>query len=326
MDKVKLGSQGLIVSKLGLGCMGMSDFYKGGSEEESIQTIEKALELGINFFDTADMYGPFKNEILVGKALKKYRDKVVIATKFGNERSADGSFIRINGTPDYVKSACEGSLKRLGVDCIDLYYIHRVDNTVNIEDTVSAMADLVKEGKIKYIGISEASSETIRKANLVHPITAVQSEYSLWSRDPEDNVLSTAKELGIGFVAYSPLGRGFLTGKIKSIEDLEDGDTRKYSPRFQGENFNKNLELVHKVENLASRLNVLPSQVALAWVLAQGDNIIPIPGTKHVKYLEENVEALKLQLSSEDLNFLNEVFTKDSVKGDRYSDMSTVNR
>lgn len=326
MNKVKLGSQGLNVSRIGLGCMGMSDFYKGGSEKESLDTIDRAIDLGINFFDTADMYGPFKNEILVGKALQKYRDRVVIATKFGNERAEDGSFIRINGSPDYVRSACENSLQRLNIDYIDLYYIHRVDTTVPIEETVMAMSDLVKEGKVKYIGISEASSETIKKAHSVHPLTAVQSEYSLWSRDPEENIFDTIRELGIGFVAYSPLGRGFLTGKIKNIDDLEDGDFRKYNPRFQGDNFQENLLLVSKVEDLAERLGATPSQIALAWVLHQGDDIVPIPGTKHIKYLEENVNALNVNLSHEDLEFLNKVFEKDNVKGNRYPDMSTVNR
>jgi aryl-alcohol dehydrogenase-like predicted oxidoreductase len=326
MNKVKLGSQGLNVSRIGLGCMGMSDFYKGGSEKESLDTIDRAIDLGINFFDTADMYGPFKNEILVGKALQKYRDRVVIATKFGNERAEDGSFIRINGSPDYVRSACENSLQRLNIDYIDLYYIHRVDTTVPIEETVMAMSDLVKEGKVKYIGISEASSETIKKAHSVHPLTAVQSEYSLWSRDPEENIFDTIRELGIGFVAYSPLGRGFLTGKIKNIDDLEDGDFRKYNPRFQGDNFQENLLLVSKVEDLAERLGAIPSQIALAWVLHQGDDIVPIPGTKHIKYLEENVNALNVNLSHEDLEFLNKVFEKDNVKGNRYPDMSTVNK
>lgn len=316
----------LKVSAIGLGCMGMSEFYGTASEEEAIEVIHYAIDNGVNFLDTADMYGPFTNEKLVGKALKGKRDQVVLATKFGNERREDGSWVRINGTPEYVKKACEASLQRLGVDHIDLYYQHRVDTSVPIEDTIGAMADLVKEGKVRYLGMSEAAAETIRRAAKVHKITALQTEYSLWSRDPEDEILSTVRELGIGFVAYSPLGRGFLTGRFKKPEDIPEGDFRSKHPRFQGENFYKNLEVVDKVRQIASEKGCTPSQLALAWVLAQGEDIVPIPGTKHLKYLKENIGALEIDLSDDELRRIDEVAPKGATAGDRYADMSTVNK
>lgn len=323
MKQRKLGD--LSVSAMGLGCMGMSDFYGGRSENEALRTIAYALDNGVNFLDTADMYGPFTNEKLVGKAIKDRRNQVILATKFGNERREDGTFIGVNGKPEYVKKACEASLQRLGVDHIDLYYQHRVDTTVPIEETVQAMADLVKEGKVRYIGMSEAAPETIRRAAKIHPITALQTEYSLWSRDPEDEILQTVRELGIGFVAYSPLGRGFLTGQIKSIDDLDPDDSRRRWPRFQGENFQKNLNLVEKVKEIAAEKGVTAGQLALAWVLAQGDDIVPIPGTKHVEYLKENIAAADIQLSAEDIERLETAAPKDSFVGARYADMSTVN-
>ncbi len=326
MEKRRLGREGLVVSAQGLGCMGMSDFYGDRNEEEAIRTIHRALELGITFFDTADMYGPFTNEELVGKALKGRRDAVVVATKFGNQRSVDGQFIRINGTPEYVREAVEGSLRRLGVDVIDLYYQHRVDPTVPIEETVGAMADLVKEGKVRYLGLSEAAPETIRRAHRVHPISALQTEYSLWSRDPEDDILPTVRELGIGFVAYSPLGRGFLTGRFKSPADLPADDYRRNHPRFQGENFARNLELVRLVEDMARDLGATPGQLALAWVMAQGPDIVPIPGTKRRPYLEENVGAVELHVAPEAIQRLSQVIPPGKAAGLRYADMSTVNR
>ncbi len=328
MEQRALGKQGLKVSALGLGCMGMSDFYGSGDEKESISVIHRALELGVNFFDTADMYGPFTNEKLLGKALAGKRGQAVLATKFGNVRGEDGSFLGISGKPDYVLKACDASLKRLGVDHIDLYYQHRVDTTVPIEDTVGAMAQLVKQGKVRYLGLSEAAPDTIRRAHKVHPISALQTEYSLWSRDPEDEVLPTVRELGIGFVPYSPLGRGFLTGRYRRIEDLEPNDWRRHNPRFQGDNFTRNLQLVDKINELAARKKVKASQLALAWVLAQGKDIAPIPGTKHVKYLEENIAAASIQLSPEELREIDTIAPKGVAAGTRYPEagMKTIHR
>lgn len=321
----KLGQQGLLVSALGLGCMGMSDFYKGGSEAESIATLHRALELGVRFFDTADMYGPFTNETLLGKALKGRRDSVVLATKFGNQRTPDGKFLGVNGRPEYVRQCCDASLQRLGVDHIDLYYQHRVDTQVPIEDTVGAMAELVQAGKVKYLGLSEAAPATLRRAHRVHPISALQTEYSLWTRDPEDEVLPTVRELGIGFVAYSPLGRGFLTGVFQRFEDLPKGDYRRNSPRFQGENFRKNLELVERVQQIAGNKGVAASQIALAWLLHQGGDIVPIPGTKRRAYLEENIAAIGIKLSTAELDGINEAAPRGAAVGARYADMGTVN-
>ncbi|MEN6495211.1 MAG: aldo/keto reductase [Thermoguttaceae bacterium] len=326
MEQRHLGSQGLVVSTLGLGCMGMSEFYGTSDEAEAIATIHRALDLGVSFLDTADMYGPFTNEVLVGKAIHDRRREVVLATKFGNERRPDGGWVGINGRPEYVRQACEGSLRRLGVDQIDLYYQHRVDPQVPIEDTVGAMAELVHQGKVRYLGLSEAAPATIRRAHAVHPITALQTEYSLWSRDPEDEILPTVRELGIGFVAYSPLGRGFLTGRFRRFEDLPENDFRRKSPRFQGENFQKNLDLLDRVNEIATEKQVTPGQLALAWLLAQGDDIVPIPGTKHRKYLEENVAALEITLSPDDLERIDEAAPKGATAGPRYADMSTVNR
>jgi aryl-alcohol dehydrogenase-like predicted oxidoreductase len=327
--KIKpLGSEGLAASQIGLGCMGMSDFYGPLNDEESIKTIQKAYDLGVTFFDTADMYGPYKNEILVGKAIKPFRDKITLATKFGILRDPANPKARgVNGKPDYVKSACEASLKRLNVEVIDLYYLHRKDPQTPIEETIGAMADLVKEGKVKGIGVSEVNAETLQKANDIFPLSALQSEYSLWTREPEDEMLPLCKKLGIAFVAYSPLGRGFLTGQIKRFEDLDQDDFRRTSPRFTGENFNKNLALVKKIEAIAKEKNCTPSQLALAWVMAQGDFIFPIPGTKRVKYLEENVKATEVKLSEKDLQEIEEVFPKNAASGMRYTEagMKTVN-
>ena len=326
MDTRKLGSQGLDVSELGLGCMGMSEFYGTGDEEESISTIHRAIELGVTFLDTADMYGPFTNEKLVGKAIADRRDSVMLATKFGNQRGEDGSFLGVNGDPDYVRKCCDASLQRLGVDHIDLYYQHRVDPETPVEETWGAMKELVDAGKVRYLGISEAAPETIRKANSVHPISALQTEYSLWSREVEDEILPTVRELGIGFVAYSPLGRGFLTGQIQRFEDLPEDDYRRFSPRFQGENFDRNLQLVERVREIAQEKGVQPSQLALAWLLHQGNDIVPIPGTKRRKYLEENAAATGVELTSEDLARIDEAAPKGVAAGERYPDMSSVNR
>ncbi len=326
METRKLGTQGLEVSALGLGCMGMSEFYGTTDDDEAIATIQRALELGVTFLDTADMYGWGANERLIGKALAGRRDQTVIATKFGSMRGPAGEFLGISGTPEYVRSACEASLERLGIETIDVYYQHRVDSETPIEETVGAMAELVQEGKVRYLGLSEAAAATIRRAHAVHPISALQSEYSLWTRDPEAEILPTVRELGIGFVPYSPLGRGFLSGRIRSVDDLEEKDFRRRGPRFQEENLRRNLELVAEVEALAAKKSVTPSQLALAWVLARGDDISPIPGTKRRSYLEENAAAVEIELTPEEIERLEQAFPVGATAGDRYPDMSAVNR
>ena len=325
MERRRLGNQGLEVSAEGLGCMGMSEFYGPTDETEAIATIHRALDLGVDFLDTADIYGPFTNERLVGRALAGRRHEVVLATKFGNERREDGSWVGVNGRPEYVLSACEASLARLGVDHIDLYYQHRVDKMVPIEETVGAMATLVGEGKVRYLGLSEASPATIRRAHAVHPITALQTEYSLWSRDPEQAVLPAVRELGIGFVAYSPLGRGFLAGRFRSPDDLRDeGDFRRHHPRFQDDNLTRNLELLGRLEEIARGKGVTPAQLALAWVLHRGVDVVPIPGTKKRRYVEENVAAAAIELSDDELARLDEALPLGATAGQRYADMKTI--
>ncbi len=328
MEQRTLGRQGLQVSALGLGCMGMSDFYGQTDDAESIRTIHRAQELGVTFFDTADMYGPFKNEELLARAFAGRREQVVLATKFGIVRDPNNPAVRgINGRPEYVKKSCEDSLRRLKTDYLDLYYQHRVDPQTPIEETVGAMAGLVKEGKVRYLGLSEAAPDTLRRANAVHPISALQTEYSLWSRDPEDGILQTCRELGIGFVPYSPLGRGFLTGQIKSFADLDADDYRRHTPRFQGENFQRNLDVVARIQELAAAKGCTPGQLALAWVLAQGPDIVPIPGTKRVSYLEENVAALSVSLTKAELTQIEEVAPRSAIAGPRYPEamMASVN-
>jgi len=327
MEQRRLGRQGLVVSAMGLGCMGMSEFYGPGDDAESLRTIHRALELGVTFLDTADVYGPYTNEQLVGRAIRDRRDGVVLATKFGNVRGPDGSWAGINGRPEYVRQACDASLSRLGVDHVDLYYQHRVDPKVPIEETVGAMADLVRAGKVRHLGLSEAGAPTIRRAQAVHPIAALQTEYSLWTRDPEDEIIPTCRELGIGFVAYSPLGRGFLSGQIRRLEDLAPDDWRRHNPRFQGENFAKNVALVVRIEQLARAKGCTPSQLALAWVLAQGDDVVPIPGTKRVRYLEENAAAVAVRLTAAELAEIDAASPRNVAAGDRYpaAGMARVN-
>jgi aryl-alcohol dehydrogenase-like predicted oxidoreductase len=314
----KLGHSDLEIGVIGLGCMGMSEFYGSAEEAESIATMHKAIELGVNFFDTADMYGPYTNEKLVGKTIADQRDKVVLATKFGIMRNDAKEFLGINGSPEYVRSACDASLQRLGLDYIDLYYQHRVDPNVPIEETVGAMAELVKDGKVRYLGLSEAEPDIIRRAHAIHPISALQTEYSLWSREPEKEILATTRELGITFVSYSPLGRGFLTGQIKQFEDLAEDDWRRTNPRFQGDNFAKNLQLVERIKKIAQTKNITPSQLALGWVLAQGDDIVTIPGTKRRTYLEQNLGVIEIELTDEDLAQISNAFPVDAAEGTRY--------
>ena len=319
MKKRPLGKQGIIASQLGLGCMGMSEFYGVADDAESLRLLDEALELGVNFWDTADMYGPYKNEILLSNALKGKRDQIVLATKFGIVREGENYATRsLNGKPAYVQNACEASLKRLDTDYIDLYYLHRKDPNTPIEETVGAMGRLVEQGKVRGIGLSEVSASTLRKAHAVHPISALQTEYSLWSRDPEDEILETCKELGIAFVPYSPLGRGFLTGQIKKIEDFAPDDYRRFSPRFQGENFEKNVELVKYLEIMAGVKNCTPSQLALAWVMSKGDHIFPIPGTKKSKYLKENVGSVNIKFNEDELSLIDDRFNRDAAAGTRY--------
>ncbi|GAB4460724.1 MAG: aldo/keto reductase [Armatimonadaceae bacterium] len=318
LEQRELGKSGLKVSAMGLGCMGMSEFYAGRDDAESVATIHRALDMGMNFLDTADMYGVGENERLIGQAIRERRDDVVLATKFGNVRTPDGGFAGVSGRPEYVRKACDESLQRLGVEVIDLYYQHRVDPEVPIEDTIGAMVELLEAGKVRYLGMSEAGPKTIRRAVKVHPIAALQTEYSLWSREPEDEIIPLCRELGIGFMPYSPLGRGFLTGQIQKFEDLAEDDYRRYSPRFMGENFDKNLELVKRIEEMAKEKGVTPAQLALAWVLAQGEDMVPIPGTKRRKYLEENAAALKVELSPEDLARIDEIAPKGVAQGERY--------
>jgi aryl-alcohol dehydrogenase-like predicted oxidoreductase len=325
METRKLGSQGLETAAQGLGCMGMSEFYGPQDDTEAIATIHRAIEIGVTFFDTADMYGPFTNERLVGRALAGRRDEVVIATKFGNERREDGSWVSTNGRPEYVHAACDASLQRLGIETIDLYYQHRVDSDTPVEETFGAMAELVEAGKVRYLGISEAAVGTIRRAHAVHPLSALQYEYSLWSRDPEDEVLPLARELGIGFVPYSPLGRGALTGTIKSADDLDETDFRRNNPRFQDGNLQQNVERIEQIEAVAAEKGVTAAQIALAWVMAQGDDVVPIPGTKRVSYLEQNAAAAEIELTPDDLSRLDEAFPHGSTAGDRYPDMTRVN-
>lgn len=325
MKQRTLGSD-LKVSAMGLGCMGMSEFYGTADEQRSIDTIHRALELGVNFFDTADMYGPFTNEKLLGRALEGRRSEAVVATKFGNVRDESGGFHGVNGRPEYAYEACDASLQRLGVDHIDLYYLHRVDPEVPIEETIGAMGRLVEQGKVRFIGLSEAAPETIRRGHAEHPLTALQTEYSLWSRFPEEEILPTVRELGIGFVAYSPLGRGFLTGRFEKPEDIPEDDWRRRNPRFQGENFYKNLELVEEVRTLAAEKGVTPAQLAIAWVLSQGGDIVPIPGTTRRRHLEENAAAAKIELSQAELDHLDEVLPPGVTAGDRYPSMESVNR
>jgi aryl-alcohol dehydrogenase-like predicted oxidoreductase len=317
-----LGDQGLEVSAIGLGCMGMSEFYGDADEGRSIDVIHRALDLGITFLDTADMYGPFTNEKLVGRAIRDRRDEAVLATKFGNERREDGSFLGVNGRPDYVRKACDGSLQRLGVDHIDLYYQHRVDPDVPIEDTVGAMSRLVEEGKVRFLGLSEAAPETIRRAHATHPISALQTEYSLWSRFPEEEILPTTRELGIGFVPYSPLGRGFLSGRIRSPEDLDEDDWRRDNPRFQGENFEKNLELVDRVQQIAAERDIPPARLALAWLLHQGRDIAPIPGTTRADHLESNAAAAEIELGDDEIRRIEEAAPRGAAAGERYPEAS----